>query len=254
MKVEPALESTCYDAAFWMAGIYDPGLPFAQMGELAYEVCRKLRTIAIAVLSAKADVNTFYHNLVRSGRIRERYLARCIDENQLLDHYRSSGWYAPLMDTIAARDFDLARRIAVLSPADFNEGHEYKDDYCYAQLVFHLIGEGKHDPAGLLARFEAYAEAEPNARLDVMKSLVAVSQEDFDVAFSALLHEHRQTIDDAIESGEFEDLHANASRRIFVEGLAMLRIAELNRLATEREYQFCPSIARSPMTDPFPGE
>ena len=41
---------------------------------------------------------------------------------------------------------------------------------------------------------------------------------------------------------------------IELEGLAMLRIAQLRGLKTEPDYLFCPSIARLPIETPFPGE
>jgi hypothetical protein len=254
MKLEDVLEPECYDTAFWMAGIYDPEFPFRQMGELASEVCRKLRTIAISVLSSRGKVNTFHHNLIRSGRVRERYLARCVSEGHLFDHHRSSGWYSALMDTLAAGEFDLARRIADLSPEEFRPGHEYEDDYCYVQLINGLIGSGKGRSQPLLSEFEAYTEGEPSARLDLIRSLVTGSQDTFDGAFEKLLLEHQRRIDAEIERGRFEDLHVNADRRVFIEGLAILRLAEKLGLRTENEYLFCPSMARVPMTEPFPGE
>lgn len=254
MKLEDLIEPECYDTAFWMAAIYDPDLPFGQMGELASEVCRKLRTIAISVLSVHATVNTFYHDLIRSGLVRERYLTRCKEENHLTDHHRSSGWSAALMDTIAAGEFELARRIAELSPSEFNPGHEYEDDYCYAQLIFHIIGAGKIETSEVLGRFSAYAEDEPNARLDLIRSLLDGHQTAFEKAFEKLLEEHEGRIAAEMELGRFEDLHINADRRMFIEGLAMLRLASMCGLATEDEYLFCPHMARLPMTQPFPGE
>ena len=34
--------------------------------------------------------NSFYHNLIRSGRARAAYLQRCLDEGALDDHFRAS--------------------------------------------------------------------------------------------------------------------------------------------------------------------
>jgi len=254
MKLEDRIDPESYETAFWMAGIYDPDVPFEQLGGLAAEVCQKLRTIAISVLSAHGKVNGFYHNLIRSGLVRERYLTRCVQEGHLLDHHRSSGWYSAMMDTLAGGEFHLARRIAELSPSDFRPGHEYEDDFCYIQLIHSLIGVTTRPAQDLLAEFEAYVEDEANVRLNVIRSLLDSSQTAFEMAFTDLLLEREGYINTEIENGRLEDLYFNASRRIFVEGLAILRLAEKVGLRTEREYQFCPSIARIPMTEPFPGE
>jgi hypothetical protein len=254
MKLEDRIDPESYDTAFWMAGTYDPDFPFEQLGSLAAEVSLKLRTLAISVLCAHGKLNGFCHNLIRSGLVRERYLIRCVDEGHLLDHHRSSGWYSAMMDTLAAGEFELGRRIAELSPSDFRPGHEYEDDYCYVQLIHGLIGVTVRAAPDLLAEFEAYVGDDVNARLDVIRSLVDKNQTAFETAFTDLLSEHERYINSEIENGRLEDLYVDASRRIFVEGLAILRLAEKVGLQTEPEYQFCPSIARAPMTEPFPGE
>ena len=51
-----------------------------------------------------------------------------------------------------------------------------------------------------------------------------------------------------------EDPEIVAQRQVFVEGLAILRLAERRGLTTQAEYQYCPSLARVPMRTPFPGE
>ena len=45
-----------------------------------------------------------------------------------------------------------------------------------------------------------------------------------------------------------------AERQVYVEGLAMLRIADRLGLKTQGEYLYCPSLARVSMQKPFPGE
>lgn len=254
MKLKDQIEPESYDTAFWMAGIYDPEFPFKNMGELASEVCRKLRTLAISVLCANANLITFQHNLIRSGRVREQYLRRCISENHLLDHHRSAGWYSALMDALAAGDLGLAGSIAKLTPEDFRPGHEYEDDFCYVQLIHNLIGSGTKESRLLLEEFETYLEGEPNTRLSLMQSLLPGDQSGFEKAFEELLQDHERAIAAEIARGRFEDIHVNADRRIFVEGLAILRLAEMRGLTTQYEYLFCPSIARQPLAETFPGE
>ena len=74
------------------------------------------------------------------------------------------------------------------------------------------------------------------------------------MAFADLLHARDLEIEAAKEAGQLEEPHVVALRRVFVEGLAILRLAERRGLRTEREYRYCPSLARTPMRTPFPGE
>jgi hypothetical protein len=254
MILEDYIEPGSYDAAFWMAGVYDDEFPFEELGDLTIELSSKLRTMAVSVLVSTGKSNAFYHNLMRSGRVRERYLRRCLTEAHLDDHHRCSGRYAPFLDAIAGGDEHLAVRIADLSPSEWLTGHEYEDDYCYAQILHSLVkGEAaRHED--LLAQFERYLEGEPSLRFRLARALVSRSQQDFDDAFEDLLRQRTNEIAANKARGELEEPHVIAGRRIFVEGLAILRLAEKVGLKTEEEYLFCPSIARIPMTEPFPGE
>jgi hypothetical protein len=157
-------------------------------------------------------------------------------------------------DAIAANDYGLAVQIIEASPSEFMQGHEYEDDFCYAQLLHGLITGSDARASDLLARFEAYVEGAPNGRYLTAKSLSDRRQSDFNEAFEQLLRDRQQEIAKEIERGQIESPHVVMARRIFVEGLAILRLAEKMGLQTEEEYRFCPSLARVPMTEPFPGE
>jgi hypothetical protein len=248
------VEGQAYETAFWMAGVYDRNYPLHLLGELAADVSTKLRCMAIFRLLADGRSNSFYHNLHRSGLVRQRYLARCLEEGAMEDHFRSSGRYFPLFDTIAAGNFALAGQIIELSPASFMSGHEYEDDYCYARIVHNLVTGHSGGSVDLLARFARYLEGSQNGRFLVAKALVERDQAGFHPAFEQLLSDRELEIAANIKRGQIESPQVIAQRRIFVEGLAILRLAERAGIKTEEEYLFCPSIARIPMTEPFPEE
>jgi len=251
---EELVNSHAYETAFWMAGVYSPDYPARLLGELATDVSNKIRAIAIFRLLSDGKSNSFYHNLIRSGLVRQRYLQRCRDENLLSDHFRASGRYLPLFDAIAAADFMLAASIIDLSPTEYMPGHEYEDDHCYAQISHGLVTGRTERAQELLGRFERYLEGGRNGRFLVVAALLEKDQQAFDLAFEQLLSDREREIAADKKRRQIESPPILAFRRIFVEGLAILRLAEKVRLRTEGEYLFCPSIARIPMTEPFPGE
>lgn len=244
-----------YDIAFWMQGLTNPSYPVEELGKLSLELSTKLRALAVIILLVEADTDYFCHNLIRSCRARETYLRRTGDAGLLDDHHRASGRYEPLLDAVAAGDWVLARRVADSSPTDWREGHEYEDDYCYAQLLHRLIVPDTPDDefVGLLARFEAYEDGAANPRLDVCRALATRDQAAFDAAFDGLIADRALVIEREKERKEDEP-RVIAGRQVFIEGLAILRIAEQRTLGTDPEYRYCPSIAREPMRIPFPGE
>ena len=254
MITERLIKSDSYETAFWMAGIYDPGYPLDELGQLSMEVCTKLRALACYRLLKDGKPNSFYHNLIRSGLVRLRYLERCLSDGALEDHFRGSGRFKPLCDAVAAADKVHSLQIAERSPTEFLQGHEYEDDYCYAQLLHGLIAGNKTRATELLARFERYLEGSANGRFLVAKALIERTQGGFESGFDELLEDRQREIASDIKRGEIESPQVLMSRRLFIEGLAILRVADEVGLKTQEEYLFCPSIARVPMTIPFPGE
>jgi hypothetical protein len=256
MRLEEYSETLAYEVAFWAQGLTNPKYPLAEMGALSLDLSRKLRALAIMALVVGGSTDSFCHNLIRSGLGRLAYLKRLQASGQRSDHHWCSARYEPFLDALAAGDFALAREIIALSPSEFRDGHEYEDDYSYAQILSCWVAQPSRDSEvpGLLDRFAQYVEDQPNARLAVCRALAARDQTAFDEAFADVLLARDLEIEAAKTRGQLEEPHVVALRRVFVEGLAILRMAELRGLSTEREYRYCPSLAREPMRMPFPGE
>jgi hypothetical protein len=256
MKLEEYADSLAYDVAFWLQCTTNSDYPFEELGGLSLELSEKLRSLAILTLVAQGESDLFYHNLIRSGRVRSAYVDGVHTAGELDDHHFCSGRYEALLDVVAANELPLARHIIERSPREFRQDHEYEDDYCYAQILSRWIVEPPRDEEvpPLLERFAAYTEGQPNTRLSLCRALWARNQAAFDEAFADLLHGRDLEIEAAKARGQLEEPQVIAQRRVFVEGLAILRIAERRDLHTEREYRYCPSSARVPMQTPFPGE
>ena len=254
MNLEDCAEPLAGDIAFWLLGLEDPANPMEQLGRLSGEIAVKLRALGIILLLSNADSDGFYFNLIRSGRARLTYLLRARDLDATDDHHFASGRYGPLVDAIAAGDFDLARAIAAASPSEWREGHEYEDDYCYAQIFHRFVQIAPHEEEipPLLQRLEAYLDGQTSARLAVCTALSARSQEAFDESFESFINERETQIAADKERGQLEEPAVMAQRPVFVEGLAVLRLAALRGLQTQPEYRLCPSLARVPMSRPFP--
>ena len=256
MNLAEYTDSLAGETAFWVQALENPDFPLTELGQVSRDVSVKFRALAVIALTVGSSSDSFCHNLIRSARSRLCYLERVNRERQFNDYHYCSGRPEPLTDAIAAGEWVLARRLVELVPSEFRQGYEYEDDFCFAQILSRWIAEPSrdHEVPPLVERFAAYTEDQPNARLAVCHALAARDQEAFDDAFSDLLQARDLEIEAAKARGQLEEPHVIAQRRVFVEGLAILRLAQRRGLRTEREYRYCPSVARVPMRTPFPGE
>lgn len=248
-------EPLAYELAFWIQGLEDPDYPLDELGSLTREVCSGLRSLGIMVLLSMGKSDRFQHNLIRSARLRRAYLERIGRANAFDDHDNVSSILEPVMDAIAAGQFDLARGILETSPRDFRPGHEYEDDYCHAQALLRLLqGAGAGPEVDVqAARMERYL-SRSDARAAVCRALANADAAAFEEAFGALLQARSEEIADADDRGELAEPPVVAQREVFVEGLAMLRLARARGLPIEPEYQYCPSLALQPMVEPYPDD
>lgn len=256
MKLADYLEPLAYDIAFWTLGLMSPEARPEQLGELSVELGHKLRAAAIIALLTRADVDTYCHNLIRAARAREIYLQRMHAAQRLDDHHFCAGRIDGFLAACAAEDFARARSIATLSPGAWRSGHEYEDDFCYAQTLFNLTSPTRDDIAiaALCARWETALDGAPGARLAIVRACLQRDPLAFDEAFNALLDERATQIAKDIARGQLEEPPVVAARQVYVEGLALLRIAGRLGFPLQPDYRYCPSLALQSMQKPFPGE
>lgn len=256
MNLGDYAETMAYDAAFWLAGTRATDTPLQELGALSLDVCTKLRSCAIVALLAQGNVDGFHHNLVRSGRTWLAFLERCRRENDNGQHHFVAGRFEPFLDACCAREWELATMLANRAPDQFCAGHEYEDDHCYARILGLLVSErrGTGECEQLLAQMLRYLAGDDSPRAALARALLDRSDQGFHDGIEKLIAARRNSIEAARARGQLEEPPTVAQRRVFVEGLAMLAIAEHLGLATQPEYSMCPSLARRLPSRPPPPE
>jgi hypothetical protein len=227
-------------------------------GRFYEDLCGAGRAMAIAYVLLYADTDAFYDELTISGQARRHYLARCAKAG-FADFRGAASRGDGFFDALAARDVALARDIAALSPADWREAGEYEDDFCYVRFLQRFVSPKvtAEELAILLARFDKALEGAPSIRFDVCRAFLARDEAAFKKAFDALLDARAVEVDEEREGIANEDLAAALKTHVFVEGLALLVVAEGLGFKTAREYPMCPALGRAPRVgapprDPFP--
>lgn len=221
------------------------GYPAREMGSLYEEVATCFQAIGCCNLLLQADAEGFHRNLMWAALARRTFLARSLAEKSADDFRMARSRCESFFCAIAAGDWLMAREIGDLSPADVTPDGEYEDDFAYYRFVDLLIkGADAAERERILLRFEAALEGAASPRLDVCKALHSANADDFEKALRDLIGAHQDFIDES-QVRFADDATFEPRSRVFVEGLALMKIAEHARIGPRaREYPLCPSIAR----------
>ena len=223
----------------------------AYSGGLCNKISKYYRSIAICSLLLYSDTQMFGQCLISSALTRKYYLKSCSTESRISGSGQRVSFVDPFFDAVAANEYNLALQIQFLSKYTWLKDYEYEDDYSYAMFMHNIISFEKADQKKLYAfikKFEAAIEGNEDSRLNICKSLYQKNQAQFDDAFLQLLNNHEEFYNYHARPERLSALslehHFEPNRWIFIEGLAILRIAERLGLSTEDEYKFCPKTAR----------
>lgn len=212
----------------------------------AVAVSSYYEAVGICELLLDADVDAFFHHLIRSGQTRKWLLQQSADS--IPPKALKVSNVKPLLAAIAADQFDLAREIAKLSARKWFSGVEYEDDFCYAHFIHrYLIGDPKEDLSAILDRFKQVLEDTTSSRLALCQVLLEEKRSDFEKAFLQLVNDREDKIEKIKRESAYWDgrdalLYPNTV--VFLEGLAWLRLFKHVGVVLDDEYRYCPRLAR----------
>lgn len=220
-------------------------------GEVCNRISNYYRSIAVCWLFLYADAELYGQMLINSALTRKFYLTYCAKEGKLEEAAQRVSFIGPFFDAIAVNEFQLASEISSISPTKWFKRYEYQDDYAYAMFMQNIVKYGVTDRSKLepfLSEFEVSLEGNKDIRLDLCRAMCELDQASFDEALDELINQHEEYYNKLADPSSLSSLtlgqNFEPNRWLFIEGLAILRIAEKIGLSVEQSYKFCPQIAR----------
>jgi hypothetical protein len=222
------------------------GPPAAEAGPLYEGLVDSFQGLAICNLLLDYNAEQFRTDLVFAAGARRQFLQICQRDGAPAPQCAVSRTEA-LFCALAARADVLAGDLVRLGPPEWVGGAEYEDDFCYHALLSHAAvpeqAGGLPPPDALLARFAAVLEDGTTPRLEVCRALAAADPTAFRLAFDGLLVERAAWADELYPARRDQPLFLVA-RHVFVEGLALLALADARGWPMADAYAFCPEPGR----------
>lgn len=248
---EELIETIQYDLS-----IVAEDYPASEVGETYEQLALAFQALGICNVLLYASADRLYENLIRSGHTRRAFLVKCRQEGNASSHQLAISRWESFFDAVAGEDLPLAREIVALSSTAWVSSGEYEDDFCYVRFLHQLVAGGsaadRDALRSTLERCAAVLDGEASPRWEVCGALYARDAARFEESFQGLLAAREAEVDALRSTPRAADPGFAPRSTVFVEGLALLRIAEAMGIPVQREYPMCPSLARLPRTAPPP--
>lgn len=212
------------------------------------------RVLALCSLLHDADVEEFTTRLCKAGQARLAFLNMATDNHSFDRKFLVASDSVGFSDALAAGDLETARAIARLSLDEYTNGLEYEEDFLFTRFLHLMAREPQDDDAlaRILKRWSRLAEGDFDAKLETCHALWKREESQFETAFKAIIDERKQDFKEYRRQLDFEPQVGATTGQIYVDGLAILRLAELEGLSTRGAYAMIPALARVPLGASLP--
>ncbi|MEK6750492.1 MAG: hypothetical protein AABY83_15035 [Pseudomonadota bacterium] len=225
----------------------------AQIAKHSVAVSEYFEAVAICELLVDAEIDLFFHGLIRSAQTRKWWLLRVKSGASCPRGVAKVSGIHPQFSALIVGQLSLAKEIAALSGDAWLSDVEYEDDFCYGHFLNrYLLDAPKVELEAILTRFEVALEGQESIRLALCRNLLMPDKEVCEANFLTLLANRKKFLAKIEEQSAYasDALYAPNSA-IFIEGLAWLKLFERVGVCLEGEYMYCPSPARSTTYAPF---
>ncbi|AKQ69078.1 hypothetical protein A176_005990 [Myxococcus hansupus] len=214
------------------------------------DVCARSRQLGCGLLLIDLDADGFQHALHQSALLYTWLLDQRATQPGLDTYYLCKSRASPLLDALALNQLTLARDMGAKLDTPWAPKMEPEEDFRYFDLLSGPLLERRQD-AVRLAAFERCLE-EPSTRFDVLSALMREDADAFWAALSALTREWEEGIEADRRQDALDAYFAQTEASIFVEGLALVRLAELWGIPARPRLPFMPAEAFRAPSAPLP--
>lgn len=205
------------------------------------------RGISLFLLEAKPQ--DLHIDLQKSGASFAYFLESEFDIEKV------TGKLNALFCSIACKDFDTAIRITKNANSTWEKSFEYEDDFFYFNFIKALLLKAKKEEVeAILKNFKnAVNDPEDDLRFSICTALFKQQEEAFEQALGGLIEELKKKYEEAPDDDRVLEEEWATEGAIFIEGLALIRLAEMQSIPTQSNYLFIPDLAiqtQAPSFDP----
>lgn len=203
------------------------------------EFCRQYRRRGIARFLESGDTGLLMQDLQRSGAAFAAYLEWADGQSRIAS--KANAFY----DAIASGDAQAAAKIGRLTATTPSPDYEYEDDFLYIRFLMgrFFLNANAAELSASAQRYESVLAGIDDPRYEICQSFLGLRPEQFEAGFEELLSQREERYAAGIDAEEIIEEDWATEGQIFVEGMALLRLARSVAFPVQKEYLFIPSLA-----------
>ncbi|WNG33246.1 hypothetical protein F0U61_06175 [Archangium violaceum] len=213
------------------------------------------RTLAICHLLLRADTRAFFSNLCRSAQT-YLHLLMLVRGGRTCDPvFLCASRVFSFPDALAAGYLQCARELARLLPTVHDPRFEYEDDFLLIHCMSRMILAVPPQPAVLdapLARWKAVLEGGVDPYRDAFLALRDNDAQALNDALERLIEARKRQFDEGRRNLSIDEETQITDGRLFIRGLALIRLSGMIGMELPHEYPMMPSLARLSIAHPPP--
>ncbi len=227
------------------SGLLETLVPMAAVGKLGSErvlsMCQAFRRRGIARYLLSARPADLLADLARSGAALAAHLRAPF--RPMLATWQCQPWF----DAAAAEDWTSAGQIRELASQSFVDELEYEEDFLYLRCLQNLAADAFDgiQVAAWIERQQILAKDELIATVRVCRALLDRDAGNLAMALEELVSQREWDYAQGMAADALIEEDWATEGQVFVEGLAILRVAQLRDIAPVGPFQFIPSLVLS---------
>ncbi len=220
--------------------------------ELFLDIAGYYRYLGAGNFLLELNIDNFFRSLFKGANVYLELLN--LKETYSFDPYylcKSKG--LPFLDAIAINAFDLANEISGKTVKTWQRDMEYEEDFYYYNTLAYLLkdmAENKNIEKEI-NKFAACLDGDDSIRLNLVTAIYEKSEEAFQENIYELIQEWEDLISRQRKSDKIDPYFDKTTANIFIEGIALVRLAQQHGIKTENQYNYIPDLILQNKADNF---
>lgn len=218
-----------------------------EIAENCQEIVDEHRILGLYAKLLADDDGAFCAHLTRSARDWLYYLLRVFGGLPARRRDYCLSKKNAFLAAVAAGDMRAATLISLFTPKQFEKDWEDLDDFLYALFLHQMVLRSHEDESFIAKVLKDYAHEASSlktARPAICSALYARDGGAFDAAMEDLVSQREKEIEIENVARNKLPMEFAVTSEIFLEGLALIRIAKSLGMNVIEEYRFIPQLPR----------